>query len=88
MYTVDREMPEKKIAVALFVGSLAIFLGFSRLLDDLVQGIRNFNIIGTMQPVTRPRQPEPVSRFDRLCFVASGVVVILISLLAAIIKHA
>ena len=80
-------MPDKKIAIALFVGSLAIYLGFSPLLDELVQGIRKFNPIGTLQPVTRPREPEPVSRFDRLCFVASGVVVILLSLIAAIFTH-
>jgi hypothetical protein len=80
-------MPEKKIAIALLVGSLAVFLGFSKVLDDLVQSIRNFNIIGTMQPVTRQREPEPVSRFDRWCFIFSGLVVILISLLAAIFKH-
>ena len=86
MYT-GFEMPEKIIAIALLVGSVAIFLGFSSLLDDLVQEIRNLNIIGTPQPVTRPRAPEPVSRFDRLCFVASGAIVILIGLLAAIFKH-
>ncbi len=82
-----REMPEKRIAIALLVGSFAVFLGFSTLLDDLVQGIRNFNIIGTPQPVNRQREPEPVSRFDRLCFVVSGSVVILITLLAAIFRH-
>ena len=80
-------MPEKRIAIALLVGSIAVFLGFSTLLDDLVQGIRNFNIIGTPQPVTRPREPQPVSRFDRLCFVASGAIVILIGLLAVILRH-
>lgn len=80
-------MPEKKIAIALLVGSIAIFLGFSRLLDDLVEGIRNFNIIGTPQPITRQRQPEPVSRFDRICFVASGAIVILIGLLAAVFRQ-
>lgn len=78
-------MPEKSVAlVPMLVGSLAIYLGFSALLDDIVQGIRNFNIIGTAQPVTRPREPEPVSRFDRICFVVAGAVVILIGLLTVI----
>jgi hypothetical protein len=77
-------MIENRLEVTLLVGSLAVYLGFSSLLDDLVQGIRNFNIIGTPQPVTRRREPKPVSRFDRLCFVASGTAVILIGLLAAL----
>jgi hypothetical protein len=80
-------MPEKNIAIALTVGSLAVFFGFSPLLDHLVQEIRNFNIIGTMQPITRQRAPEPVSRFERLCFVGAGVAVILITLLAAAFKR-
>ncbi|MDQ1468684.1 MAG: hypothetical protein QOJ99_164 [Bryobacterales bacterium] len=76
-------MPENGLAVALLTGSLAIFLGLSSVLDDLVQGIRNYNVIGTPQRVTRPREPEPVSRFDRLCFVVAGAAVILFALLAA-----
>ena len=80
-------MPEKNIAIALLVGSLAVFFGFSPLLDDLVQELRNFNIIGTMQPVTRQREPDRVSRFQRLCFVGSGLAVILITLLAAAFKR-
>lgn len=77
-------MPELSVAVALLVGSLAVYLGFSTMLDDLVQGIRNFNVIGTPQPVTRPREPKRVSRFERLCFVAAGAAVIVITLLAAV----
>lgn len=76
-------MPVKNVTIAMLLGSVAIFLGFSRLLDDLVEGIRNFNTIGTPQPITRPRQPEPVSRFDRLCFVAAGVLVIALGIVAA-----
>lgn len=68
----------------MLLGSVTIFLGFSRVLDDLVEEIRNFNIIGTPQPITRPRQPQPVSRFDRLCFVAAGVLVIALGIAAAI----
>jgi hypothetical protein len=77
-------MTSSRLEIAFLVGGLAIYLGFSSLLDDLVQGIRNFNVIGTPQPLGRPREPEPVSRFDRLCFVFSGVVVILIALFAAL----
>jgi hypothetical protein len=77
-------MTENRLAVALLMGSLAIFLGFSPVLDDLVQGIRNYNIIGTPQHIARPREPEPVSRFDRLCFVLAGAGVILFALLAAL----
>jgi hypothetical protein len=77
-------MTENRLAVALLMGSLAIFLGFSSVLDDLVQGIRNYNVIGTPQHITRPREPEPVSRFDRLCFVVAGAAVILFALVAAV----
>jgi hypothetical protein len=77
-------MTENRLAVALLMGSLAMYLGFSSLLDDLVQGIRDFNILGTPQPVTRPREPQPVSRFDRMCFVVAGAAVILFALFAAI----
>lgn len=74
----------ERLDIAFLVGGLAIYLGFSSLLDDLVQGLRNFNVIGTPQPLGRPRQPEPVSRFSRLSFVFSGAAVILIALLAAL----
>jgi hypothetical protein len=77
-------MPVKSVSIALVVGSFSIFLGSSRLLDDLVEGIRNFNTIGTPQPITRPRQAQPVSRFERLCFVAAGATVIAIGILATI----
>jgi hypothetical protein len=77
-------MPVKSVSIAMLLGSFAIFLGFSRLLDDLVEEIRNFNIIGTPQPITRPRQPQPVSRFDRLCFVVAGAIVIALGIVAAI----
>jgi hypothetical protein len=79
-------MTENRLAVALLMGSLAVFLGFSPVLDDLVQGIRNYNILGTPQHITRPREPEPVSRFDRLCFVVAGGAVILFALIAAILS--
>lgn len=78
-------MTENRVAVAFLVGSFAIFLGFSTVLDDLVQGIRDFNILGTPQRVTRQREPERVSRFDRMCFVVSGAIVIVITLLAALL---
>jgi hypothetical protein len=73
--------------MALLMGSFAVFLGFSPLLDDLVQGIRNYNVIGTPQHVTRPREPEPVSRFNRLCFVIAGAAVILFALVAALLSQ-
>jgi hypothetical protein len=73
-------MPPKTILVALFTGSVAILLGLWSGLDKLIQELRSFTSVGTLQPIAPSRRPETtVTRQERLCFIAFGAVVILLS---------
>jgi hypothetical protein len=75
------------VLTAFLLGSLAIFLGLSPVLDDVVKGLREFlNVIGTPVPLTRVRQEHPVSRGERICFVVAGAVVILAGVLEAALR--
>ena len=77
-------MFSKAIMVALITGTAAILLGLWSGLDRLVQELRSMTALGMMQPVTPERPRNTVTRQERLCFIAFGAVVILLSLYVAI----
>ncbi len=73
-------MPQKTILVALVTGSVAILLGLWSGLDRLIEGIRSMTPLGMMQPVAPTRRPPAsVTLQERLCFIAFGIIVILLS---------
>lgn len=77
-------MFSKTILVALVTGTVAILLGLWSGLDRLVEEFRSLTPHGMLQPIT-PERPRPtVSRQERLCFIAFGAAVILLSLYAVL----
>jgi hypothetical protein len=80
-------MAWKTILVALMTGSLAILLGLWQGLDRLVEQLRNDTSMGMPQPVFPDRPRTTVTRQERLCFIAFGAAVILVSLVYAVMAR-
>lgn len=80
--TLVEDMHERRVVIALVMGAIAIFLGQWRGLENFVSGMREFNgMIGFSSP-RRSRDPIRISRTERMWFIVSGALVMLLGLYA------